>query len=451
MDYLTSLSYWQGCFMRHVLSFRVTNNSIVKPLFFAAYDKCLLNIQNKLYYNINTIPTTLVNLIVNRAIRYEIDFSHLLFAISESNLTCLDVSNFVTSEFVLDKSVFEGISQCRNLTHLDLYGFQVENRDLLQFSSLKKLMHLSIGCLHLKSSIELNDKFLKNFSQLSSLSLCNFNLSFSNLEFLPFLTALDLVNCEISQNTPLTSPPPLKSLAISNQSDSIRVLPDISAFCPTLEILRISLSKFESVDQFFSQNFPKLIELEIIWSSVTFSQLSTFIPESFPQLKRLIFFHSNIPLPKPEAKLPYELVSNFTSPPQIMELIMNHFHHPDVAAILAIAKSSKNTFFWSKGRMGSRARITPHFLILAHVLFLNPKCKYASHILKQEIAIHKDLVDLEVICGEDYVIPLLHYLRKGDKNCIEVINYLHLALEGRYVCDKRLQALIAETIFVKST
>ena len=57
----------------------------------------------------------------------------------------------------------------------------------------------------------------------------------------------------------------------------------------------------------------------------------------------------------PSTSFSFDFISYHSSPPIIMELLLNNFHYPEVGVKLAKMENSSSTFFWYRGRMGSRA------------------------------------------------------------------------------------------------
>ncbi|KAI6652347.1 hypothetical protein LOD99_7361 [Oopsacas minuta] len=442
----TSFTYWEGCLQQHIISFRVHNRSIVKPLLFIAFDMCFKNFQNNLYFSLKSVPTNLLNMLVNRAPRYGIDFSHLLPAVAGCNLTRLDVTNFGVGRS-LPPSFFEDLSRCHKLVHLDLYGFEFNLSELNKLKALNCLEIIYLGC-HQKHNI-FSENLIDILTQfrLTSLNLRHFTIDLTSLNYFPRLISLDMSSCEISRsNTPHLSLPPLKSLSISkplNNFLSSNCL-EIAVYATTLETLRISFISFELLDLFKYHIFPQLSELEIIyckyWECYWFENLTC------PNLSKVIYLSpSDTELGFPTI-FPFELITHSSSPPILMELILNHFHNPEVAEILANIQSSTNTFFWEKGRMGSRAKVSPHFLIIAYVLFLNPKRLFETGVLVDRLGIGKYTCDLEIICGEDYIIPLVHYVNNSESPYYKniALKYVQIAKDNGYIINQRLLSIVSQ-------
>ena len=468
----TSLDYWEGCLQKQIIYYRVQNNTMVKPLLFLTFDKCIQNLQVNIYFSLKSVPTKVLNMLVNRSLRYGIDFSRLLYALSGSNLTRLDVTNFGVGH-ELPSYFFKDLSACYKLVHLDLYGFEFDVSELGgMLKSLVNMENLYLGCD--QRHYTLSKKLICNMLhlKLSSLHLRNFTIDVSSLSSFPLLVSLDLSCCKISEmSKPIFPPPPLKHISVSKPTTeqlSSKAL-DFSLYASTLVTLRISFVSLVSSDLFGSHSYLNLSELEIIYSKFDeyswFVNLAQILNKFCPNLSRLIYLsptdneeieygimmhdidtNGTIPLDfiSPSASFSFEFISHHSSPPVLMELILNHFHHPEVAARLANMKNSSNTFFWSRGRMGSRARVSPHFLVLAYVLFLNPKRIVENTILLERLSISRHTCDLEIICGEDYIIPLVHLLKcKGNPNK-SALEYVRVAQKMGFIATERLKGIVHE-------
>ena len=437
----TSFSYWEGCLQQQVLSFRVHTNSIVKPLLFLSFDKCVRNLQDDIYLSFKSVPTNLLNMLVNRALRYGINFSRLLRTLSGCNLTRLDVTNFGVGN-QLPFLFFSDISTCYTLAYLDLYGFEFEVSELRQLQSLVNIEMICLGCDQKQYVLSEEVIAILSHFKLTSLHLRNFTIDMTSLSSFPRLVCLDLGCCQISDMSDTNHhPPPLTSISISKASIgekfSLQAL-DFSLYASTLETLRISFLTLLPTDLFGSHIYTDLSELEIAYCSLIeynwFRDLPQILHKYCPKLNKLIYLSntnnkeihnsSRVPPPypnnvieslppdyiSPDSQFSFKFISHHSSPPILMELILNHFHHPEVAEKLADLKNSSNTYFWSRGRMGSRARLSPHFLIIAYVIFLNPNRIAENTVLLERLRIDRYIVcDLEIICGEDYILPLLHY------------------------------------------
>ena len=466
----TSLDYWEGCLQQQIIYYRVHNNTMVKPMLFLAFDKCFQNLQNNIYFSLNKLPTKLLNMLVNRSLRYGIDFSQLLRALSGSNLTRLDVTNFGVDQR-LPSYFFKNISSCYKLVHLDLYGFEFDTSELsAMLKSMVNIENLSLGCD--QRHYALSKELICNLVHLkvSSLQLRNFTIDVSSLSSFPLLLSLDLSCCEISQmSIPNFNPPPLKQLSISKPTTeklSSKAL-DFSLYASTLETLRISFVSLISTDLFGSHCYLNLSELEIIYSEFDeyswFVNLAQILTKFCPNLSRFIYLsptdneeieygitmhdiniNGTIPLDyiSPSTSFNFEFISHHSSPPILMELILNHFHHPEVAVKLAKMKNSCNTFFWSRGRMGSRARASPHFLILAYVLFLNPKRIVENSILLERLSIGRHMCDLEIICGEDFIIPMVNLLKCRVNSYKSAQEYVRVAQKMGLIATERLKGIV---------
>ena len=436
----TSLSYWAGSLQRSILSVRIRNNSSVKSLFLSSFDKCVQNMKDGLCFSLEQVPTNLLNLLANKAMRYDINLSYLFKCLLNSRIGKLDFTNFGVCR-TLPSHFFEELSNCTNLVFLDLYGFDLNLSEFHKLKSLTKLTLVSLGCEQRKNIF--SEELVNTLTcyKLTTFLLRNFIVDFKKFDSFPFLTSLSLSKCILFQSSNLITPPPLECIAISNPLGyfSSVYIPDFTLYTSTLETLRISFITLDPNTIFKSQIFPKLTELEICFceqedTNQWVQEFPNLLSQFCPNLSKLIFLSVTYlinlsKIGKEGQTPPFQFISHNSSPPVLMEIILNHFHNPEVATSIAKLKNSQNTYYWSRGRIGNRATLSPHFLILANLLYLNPTYHGAS-ILIDKLEIHVDLWDVDIICGEDYLIPLVHYLRHGARNKESAMlarRFLHIA------------------------
>ena len=447
----TSMSHWVASLRESITAVHVRHSSGVKSLFLWSLDRCIENMHSGVHMCTLSVPTNLLNFLFNKAMRYDVDLSHLLSCLAHSGVTKLELTNFGVGR-CLPVSFYAELSLCTNLSHLDLYGFELELSQFHKLRSLTNLVSISLGdntqCVFSRGLIETLTCF-----KLTILHLRNFIIDFKELELFPFLTTLSLSKCIQSQSAPPERGPPLRCLAVSYPVIEFGSLhmPVLSFHAPTLHTLRLSFVTLAFDTLFTPLMFPLLTELEMAFCKLENAPpdrdgLLWGIHTSCPSLSQLTFLSHTSYLDigselKPEDP-PFEIVSRSSTPAVLMELNLHHFHNPETAFRIANLKPTGNTFFWGRGKMGNRAAVSPHFLILANLLYLNPTEEHAGDTLTQ-LEIRSDLWDLEIICGEDYLIPLAHCYRQSVRCRKLVASQLRVAAGSNCVDSKRREGIVA--------
>ena len=417
----TCMTHWVGSLQESILAVRVRQNLSVNSLFLSSLDRCIENIRECVEVSLMAVPTNLSNLIANRAMRYGINISHLLRCFANSSVNRLEMTNFgVGRSLPLD--FYKELSNCTHLAHLDLYGFQLHLSQFCHLRFLTNLVSISLGCDKVRYTLTHELINVLTCCKLDTLQFRNFIADFKKLEEFPFLTTLSLSRCILSQSGDLERYPPLTCVTISDpivQFGSI-FIPNLSLFTSTLQAVRISFMPFDTNTLFKSQIFPFLISFcEYEDSSLDREGFLRAVHQSCPNLSKLVFLSQNdlinIGSERKQGDPPFEIISRNSTPPILMELILNHFHNPETGIAIADLKPTENTYYWGKGRLGNRATVSPHFLILANLLYLNPT-NDTAFLLVDKLQIRRDLWDKEIICGEDYLVPLVHYYWYGSNS-----------------------------------
>ena len=439
------MAHWAGCLQESIHSVRVRHNLNVKSLFLSCLYSCIESIEKGVHVVTLAIPTNILNLIANRAMRYDIDISHLLKCLANSSVSKLELTNYGVGRN-LPVDFYKELSFCTNLSHLDLYGFESHSSQFCKLGFLRNLVSLSLGC---DRSINILSKELINTllcHNLTTLQLRNFIIDFKYFELFPFLTSLSLSKCVLSQSGDLVRNPPLNTVTIASPVPSFGSvhIPDFTMFTSTLQTLRLSHLPLDTDTLFRSQIFPFLTELETCFceSNQSISDVIDDVHIFCPNLCRLVFLSDTQHITNQVKHPHFQLVSHKSTPPVLMELIINHFHNPEAAFAIANAKPTENTYYWAKGRMANRAAVSPHFLILANLLYLNPTYKHAPAIVNK-LWVRMDLWDKDIICGEDYLVPLVYYYwhGKGDKDMVR--QHIGVAWDSNCIDTKRREALVA--------